>query len=589
MRVYAMFCDKCGAPILDGQKCPNCYPAAVQSQQDAQQQDPFQLNTGFDTQETPKKKEINLIAVILGAVAAVAVVAVCIFLFSGLFRSPRSQLQKLERSAMHEAAEALADGYGEYLENLSPTASQKPLQAVTDLRITADTAFLSNMIAPLTGMDISSLDLSWFQNILLRVEGTTDGSQTNSKIGLGLNDTVVATMDVYIDMAQPGIWMGLPKFSDQYLHSDLSASGMDSQYFSDMLELSATLAKEMPSEDAFEKMLDNYIGIMTDSMVNVEKTTQVMTVGGIEQSMNLLQLTMTSEELAQMVSDLVTEATTDTTLKSMVEAFSDYINGVGTLTAKNSGTEYEPVDLYAEMIEGFDELLTVVNDPDTEYSPEDYLVLTAYVGKDVIAGHKLEIFSEIDEPISMHYLTVTNGKDHAFEALCNVFSITGGGTGDAGDYTVKFDGATLATVKVTDWNASEDACTGKIRLIPGEYLLCEMMGLDSTVASVISMSGMGLEVIFDLDETATFQFNLVSGNGVILGLQTDYTITEGSRIALPQNTVDITSEADMQLWLQGLDLSSLPTDLTHAGLPENLSNTVSMIIAMLQAQMTQTA
>lgn len=585
-----MYCSKCGAPIPDGQdRCPNCQNEEVKIEfapETPEEPAEFQLNM---PQDKPVKKsggkKTALLAV--GAAAIVALIGAVIVLVSGAFRSPKQQLVSAQKDDVKSSSAAISQVYGSYLDALGNSLSpEKGFGMQADYRLSLNQGLWTQILSAAFDEDMSMLDLSWIEHLLIHMDMTCKDSQMDMGLGIGLNDQVVLSVKALMDTAEGTAAIGFPELSSQYLGGELDLSDMDPDMMKKTMSLATKLAEDLPDEDAVNSMLNRYLNILLSGTGTVEKSTETISVGDLSKSVTVLKQTLTEEQVVGICKEILTTAKTDKTLKQFFTALNNYINGLAELTGENVGSE----DLYQMFLDGVDDALEEMEDGKDSYDPENYIVLSNYVDKNEIIGRKLEIFSADSEPVSIHYLTLTSKAGRRVEAVLGEVTILGKGEGDTMDYTLSVYGTEMLTLQTKDLKCTGDSISGTIRLYPNKNLLQDAFGLDYSIASMVDLAECYGELKIDSNrEHANLKITIVAGGEALGSLEIDGTVGKASKITMPENVLDATSETALSAWSKTLSFDKLISNLENAKVPSEYVSVVRQLVSMLSSQLSQAA
>lgn len=582
-----MYCNKCGAPIPDGlDRCPFCQNEGNKFESTPEEPSEFQLNMPQDEPvKKPGGKKTALLAV--GAAVIVALIGAVIVLVSGVFRSPQQQLVSIQKSDAKSASAAISQAYGTYVDALENSISPKKgfgMQA--DYRLSLKEELWSQILSAALEEDMSAVDLSWMEHLLIHVDMASKDSQMDMGLGIGLNDRVVLSMKVLMDVVKGQAAFSFPELSSQYLGGEVDYSGMDPEMMKKVMSLATKLAEDLPDEDAVEKMLNRYLNILLSGTGTVEKSTETISVGDLSKSVTVLKQALTQEQVYGICTEILTAAKTDETLKQFMEALNNYFDGLAELTGEDVGSQ----NFYQEFLDGLDDALADLEDGKDSSDPANYLVLSNYVDKKTVIGRKLEIFSADSEPEAMHYLTLTSKAGRRVEAVIDDVTILGKGEGDTMEYTLTVDGEEMLTLQTQDLKYSKEGISGTLRLYPGKALLEDAFGLDDTYAAMADLAGCYVELQINSDQKhANIKLSIVAGGEALGSLEIDGTVSKEAQITMPENTLDPNSEADMASYLKSLNFDKLISNLEDAKVPSEYVSAVRQLLSMLSSQLAQAA
>ena len=331
-----MFCMKCGKPLEEGQTlCSDCaaqemaqVPEAAPVEQPAEvteleqtaapaeaseaeqmpesECDTFELSTADSepVQKAPKKKG-GLIAAIVAAVVVVAA-AIGIVLNLGSiggfidrnFKSPAKYFYDVESAAIAQYSAVLTQAYGAVQE--TPVTQQNASK--TDMRLTLGDDILSLLETALQQEGLST-DAQWLRQIKLSYSTNIQEAAMQMVLGLGLGDQDLLSADVIMDSDDGKVYIGIPEINDTYFYGEVTSGAPTfdaGAAFTQGTELVEGFVQSLPDKKEWNDMINTYAGIVLSGIKNVEKTEEVVTVGGASQKMVVLTATVTAAEVADM-------------------------------------------------------------------------------------------------------------------------------------------------------------------------------------------------------------------------------------------------------------------------------------------------
>ncbi len=594
-----MYCDKCGAPIPDGQdRCPNCQGEEVKIEFAPEAPvEPAEFQLNMPQNEPVKKsggKKTALLAV--GAAVIVALIGAVIVLVSGAFRSPQQQLLSAQKADAKSVSAAISQAYGAYMDALGNSISpEKGFGMQADYRLSLKEELWAQILSTAFEADMSTVDLSWMEHLLIHVDMACKDSQMDMGLGIGLNDRVVLSVKALMDTAEGKAALGFPELNSQYLGAELEYSGADPEMMKEAMSLVTALAEDLPDEDAVEKMLNRYLDILLTDAGTVEKSTETISVGDLSKSVTVLKQTWTQEQLAGICAEILTTAKTDETLKQFLTALNNYYSNLAKLTAESVGAETSITpdiyqDIYQQFLDGVDDALAELEAAKDGFDPANYVVLSNYLDKNEIIGRKLEIFSEGSEPEAMHYLTLTSKAGRRVEAVIDDVTVLGKGEGDTMEYTLTVDGEEMLTLQTQELKYTGESISGTIRLSPSKALLKNAFGLDDSFAAMADLAGCYGELQINSNrEHANIKLSIVAGGEALGSLEMDSTVSKEAQITMPENVLDPNSEADMAAWTRSLNFDKLISNLEDAKVPSVYVSALRQLVSLLSSQLSQAA
>ena len=111
---------------------------------------------------------------------------------------------------------AFADVYGEMWDE-EMAASQENGASSAELKLEFGDLARTMAGSILTTSDGTPMDLSWLESIALRLAAAKEDNIVDAAIGLCLNDTVLATLELPIDFGNDTVKFRVPEISENYL------------------------------------------------------------------------------------------------------------------------------------------------------------------------------------------------------------------------------------------------------------------------------------------------------------------------------------------------------------------------------------
>lgn len=607
-----MFCEKCGKPIgADQTVCDEC--AAKQQENAAagqEEQSAFELplqetqpvipqaeQAPTKTPEVPqdsivleqdfgqpknKKKRTGLALGIVAAVLAVAVLAVvlCWGSLKGLwlknFGDPTDYMRYVEENALSQSVDKISASYGSSLSQLSELA---PVGGDTEMRLILGDMLITMAEQALANEGIET-DLSFLEDISVKLHTAAEGDLNEVKLSLGLGDTDVAQVQVFLDADNNRLILGVPDYLDGYVSIDMPAE-MQTVDFSQMTELFGKL----PDADLVSKVIDKYMGVVLSHLDDAQKDSETMEVEDVKQKLTTLTVKFTEKDLLELLIDIVETAEKDKNLKELLDCCSDYFNS---FAQQVGGYTYEEIDLYEMLMAELPDALEYLEEEKEygEFSKSNYIELTDYINNDhELCGRTIKIASEgIITPIKFHYLTVQKGNTYGEEIRLNAeganLLISGSYEEDDGvrngSYDLSVNGIkalTLETIDCTDTQL-------KLKLTPAGDLWDQVLssGLSSTV---LDLAAPALEIsIKATDQESNSELYLTAGGEKLVGIIAKFSANDAS-VELPSgNYLDGSDPDVMYEWGASFDFEALINKLTEAGVPQTLLDELLAMLVM---------
>lgn len=587
-----MFCGKCGNPIPDGQKqCAYCNPLSPEEPNfgsapvfgdfgQTSEESSFQVNSPVKAPKVKKEKKAKggkgIIAVV--AVALVAVVALGVIFWGNIsrffqrnFGDPATYLQDVEKDNIAAAAEDIANVYDQAL--ASSTIENPAASYTVSLEFSDTLTSLVQTVLANEGMD---LELNWLDNVVLTPYVEMYDNVMRYDIGVGLNNTTLATVSMIFDLDTYMIYIGIPELHSTYIAIDAydflgSEVYTMEEAFAMSQELSKAMLEVMPDSKDVQELIVKYSGIIIDSLSEAEKEKRTVEVGGLEQDLLVVSVDLSQKDILKIVNNVLKEAKKDKIIKN-------FLNDLDAFLEENYGYS---AYLYDSFSEGVEYALENIEDGMEEVGTKAFLTIDTYLdSKDNVAGHTFTV-KDGGEKISFNYITVTEGDEWAFEAEAAEVYISGSGTknGDAtnGSYTFSIAGTDYITLELEDFVTTATAFTGTIRLIP-ESVVYDMMDLPAAFTSLLNQAALALTAT---DNSVTLAIE--TGGSNFLALAVSGEVSEANPISLPSSFDVNDNDAGMQ-WVSELDLDALVSNLRKTGIPSAYMDAVEQLVDMIRSE-----
>lgn len=429
-------------------------------------------------------------------------------------------------------------------------------------------------------------DMSWFDNVKLSVDATMENSSQASTMGLYLNDSLVCTMEYYLDADTQDIYMKIPELSDAYLKmnmkdvmeaqaaaaEEMAEEGMDdseafTEAYSNSMEISMAIAgdleKYLPGADAAETILNRYGNLLFDNMTDVEGTADTMNTEGVSVDCTLYEGQITSENAQALLNQILDTAKSDKELEDLLKNWEANIP--------------DCENLYQKFQDGIEDLASELSEVD-ESEDDSYISSKIWVDEnDEIVGRQISLFEDgADVPLITWKMPKKDGNfGYVFQIDADGSSValTGKGTiADGmlnGNYQFELDYTPYASIEVANYD-TESAKNGYIN---GDYTL-SFIASDSEDESMAMLANFQL-ILNMADQPLDSTVNLaITSAGSTLG-SLNITGKQGDKVETPdlaslEKVYDITNEEDMTAYASELTLDTIFTNLTGAGMPQEL-------------------
>lgn len=587
--VDKMFCKNCGTQLPDDSKfCVNCgaqIEAAVQpaeapvAEPPAYEPQPVFAQPQFEAPVVaPKKKKIWLIPVI----AIVVVVAVAAALLLGplkgwwvkSFGSEEAYRDYVQENGTGSAIGSVSKAYGTILSSLSGENKTETGAADVTMKLNVGDKIVT-MLEDLTKEELGEkIDMDWAKNIELKLSANVTEDLQQIGAALNISDKEIAVLDAILNMDKGKLFVAVTSMSNEYLEVDMSdylPTNDSTPVWMQMLQ-DPKLIEALPTEAELDAVLDKYIAIVMDNFDDVEKSTEAVKIGQLEQKLTVLETKIDGEDVADALEDVLQAARKDQQIEKIIRKAAAY------LETQEEFSDYVDADeVYDAFLDTIDEALNDLPDMDTE---GESILLTQYInGSHEVVGYALTV----DGEETVRCVEIRDGSKLAFELeVPGTLEILGAGTEKNGtvtaDYTVAVDYPTfdeetyevvyekmdVVTVSLIDFKAEGETVNGKIRIAPTSDLL-KTLGLSSAASSAIDLASLQLELGFATTKNGgSVEINILSGEDLLVGLSFTAAEKKASAISEPTDTCDV---EDIEDWLEGLDVEKLVKALDDAGLP----------------------
>ena len=428
-------------------------------------------------------------------------------------------------------------------------------------------------------------DISWFDNVKLSVDATMENSSQASTMGLYLNDSLVCSMEYYLDSVTQDIYMKIPELSDAYLKmnmkdvmeaqaaaaEEMAEEGTEeseafTQAYSNSMEISMAIAgdleKYLPGADAAETILNRYGTILFDNMKDVEGTADAMNIEGVSADCTLYEGQLTDADAQALLTQVLDTAKSDKELEDLLK------------TWETSIPDCE--NLYQKFQDGIEDLTAELSEKGSE--GDSYISSKIWVDENnKIVGRQISLSEDgEDTPLITWKNPIKDGNfGYVFQidADGSTIALTGKGTiADSilnGTYQFEMDYTPYASIEVSNYDTS----SAQEGYINGDYTL-------SFIASGSEDSSMAMLENFQLimnvaEQPLESAVNLsITSAGASLG-SLNITGKQGDKVETPDLTslekvYELTNEEDMTAYASELNMDTIFTNLTNAGMPQEI-------------------
>lgn len=447
------------------------------------------------------------------------------------------------------------------------------------------------------------MDVSWLNSVTMDMTGVVKDGKEAMNADVLLNDAPLGTMNMCMDLANMNEYIQIPELSQDYMAMPMIPSMEDmiadetgnmseediaayqayvEEYRASMesyFKMLSDMTTVLPDTKTLSTLLDRYGSILIENCGDENVTEEALSVEGVSEDCTVYEEVVTEQELLSMLKGILTTAKEDKELKGLLDMWSEI-----------EGSE----DLYAQFITGVDDALSDLPEEDSEdFNPEAAMfsskIWTNAEGK--IVGRE---FGFVDETGTESYPLISWKNPSAdgnsalyFELWLDTSSITLTGSGQSGDqgltgeYVLAFDG--VKTVGVGVNNLESD--TENPGYINGSFNFSILDKGTEEEPNPLATFGLVVNITSDAAaQTTQMDFSLTSSGAPIVTLSvTGGYGASGESVEMPDQAaldaaLSAESEEDMLAYAEGLDWSTVLTNLGAAGVPEELVAQIQMML-----------
>lgn len=447
------------------------------------------------------------------------------------------------------------------------------------------------------------MDVSWLNSVTMDMTGVVKDGKEAMNADILLNDAPLGTMNMCMDLANMNEYIQIPELSQDYMAMPMIPSMEDmivdetgnmseedvaayqayvEEYRASMesyFKMLSDMTTVLPDTKTLSTLLDRYGSILIENCGDENVTEEALSVEGVSEDCTVYEEIVTEQELLSMLKEILTTAKEDKELKGLLDMWSEI-----------EGSE----DLYAQFITGVDDALSDLPEEDSEdFNPEAAMfsskIWTNAEGK--IVGRE---FGFVDETGTESYPLISWKNPSAdgnsalyFELWLDTSSITLTGSGQSGDqgltgeYVLAFDG--VKTVGVGVNNLKSD--TENPGYINGSFNFSILDKGTEEEPNPLATFGLVVNITSDAAaQTTQMDFSLTSSGAPIVTLSvTGGYGASGESVEMPDQAaldaaLSAESEEDMLAYAEGLDWSTVLTNLGAAGVPEELVAQIQMML-----------
>ena len=447
------------------------------------------------------------------------------------------------------------------------------------------------------------MDFSWLNTVTMDMTEIIKDGKEAINADILLNDAPVGTMNICMDLANMTEYFQIPELSQNYMAIPLIPSMEETiadetgamseediaayqaymeEYQASMetyLKIVSDMTTVLPDTKTLSTLLDRYGNILIENFGDETVTEEALSVEGVSEDCTVYEEILTEQEVLSILREVLTTAKEDQELKGLLDMWSE-----------TGGGE----DLYAQLVAGADSALAdLPEEGSEEINPEAAMfnskIWTNAEGK--IVGRE---FGFTDETGTESYPLISWKNPSAdgnsalyFKLWLDTSSITLTGSGQSGDqgltgeYVLAFDGVKTVGIGVNNLKSDTEA-PGYMN---GSFNFSLLDTGTEEEPNPLAAFGLTANIISDAAaQTSQVDFSLTSSGAPVVTLSvTGGYEASGESVEMPDQAVldaalSVESEEDMTAYAEGLDWTTVLTNLGAAGVPEELINQLQMML-----------
>lgn len=447
------------------------------------------------------------------------------------------------------------------------------------------------------------MDFSWLNTVTMDMTEIIKDGKEAINADILLNDAPVGTMNICMDLANMTEYFQIPELSQNYMAIPLIPSMEETiadetgamseediaayqaymeEYQASMetyLKIVSDMTTVLPDTKTLSTLLDRYGNILIENFGDETVTEEALSVEGVSEDCTVYEEILTEQEVLSILREVLTTAKEDQELKGLLDMWSE-----------TGGGE----DLYAQLVAGADSALAdLPEEGSEEINPEAAMfnskIWTNAEGK--IVGREFgftdETGTESYQLISWKNPSADGNSALYFELWLDTSSITLTGSGQSGDqgltgeYVLAFDGVKTVGIGVNNLKSDTEA-PGYMN---GSFNFSLLDTGTEEEPNPLAAFGLTANIISDAAaQTSQVDFSLTSSGAPVVTLSvTGGYEASGESVEMPDQAVldaalSVESEEDMTAYAEGLDWTTVLTNLGAAGVPEELINQLQMML-----------
>ncbi len=555
-------------------------------------------------QETPKEKSAKKFLgstkgkILISAGAAVLLVLVVVGLnwarlnnwIHKTFSSPAQYYQYAEQQTVKDAADIIADWYGNSLEHAD--VYDMGLEGEFSLSVGQDVRDLMGTVGTLTGVDFSAAD--WVEKATVSAGMDVKDGVSGLKGSLSANGSSLLSLEAVGDDANGMFYLRIPELSDTYLEMDIEdvLPGYVQSGDVDPEELRAfwkQLLKAMPSQAEVKKLAEKYLTLALTYVEDVDLKKRTLKAEDVQQSTTQLKVTVDEDTAVDMMKGVLEALEEDKDVEKIIRKVAATAEENADLLGMRK-RDASPDKIYEMFLDGIDDAL---DELDGGFSM-DGIKMELYVdGRGVIRGRSVEA-----DGSALTYRMPVKGSKFGYELTYEYYGesagLSGSGklSGDKVTGSFKVDAGRGYLPLVIDVKGLDKAAllrgrlNGTVEVSVSESvqnLLQTVAGYDPD--DVDRMTGQVLDSVFRIlddcsvvlkaetnDSAGSYTVSLKSGKDELLGASASLKIGKGEKAKIPaENSTELVEDLrDLGNWLEDVDWDKVIARYEKTALPNDI-------------------
>ena len=431
----------------------------------------------------------------------------------------------------------------------------------------------------------AQVDMSFINGLEIALSQSTKNDLTSIGLNLKNQGSNIISATGIADINAKTVYLTVPELSSQSLKLDLSEMmgnvGMDmgtavGGTTAVSTAINTPLAS-LPDAELIQKIVNKYFGLIIDSLDDVEYDKKgELSIGDIDEKCIVYTATMSRKDIYALTISILEAAKADTDLKDFAISLADFYI--------SQGVEGTVDEAYGEITTAIDEAIAEVKyAKENEEEPNaKALVWKSYMTKDnEVLATSIKFIGEEDENVSVFWGKLEKKNDVAVEAWAKVggekvFEISGelGKDGKliSGTYDISAQGSKLLFVDIKKLD-TEKLDAG---LLDGAIIISPAKGIADLLPDMGGISLSSISLRFDVKQTsssADLKISLLNNNAPYIAVNLKASMGAGVETCTPSNAT-----ADLEAWVENLDLVGFSRKLTQSGIPADIINVIASAI-----------